>query len=69
MNKKANNQASKKENGRFYLINFHPTGESEASICFVIKGSASCTIASPLNALQMEASGSCNIKVLADGGR
>jgi len=31
---------SKKDDGRFYLINFHPAGESEAFICCVIKGSA-----------------------------
>jgi hypothetical protein len=28
------------ENGLFYLINFHPSGEPEAFICCVIKGSA-----------------------------
>jgi len=36
----ANSPISKKDDGRFYLINFHPAGEPEAFICFVIKGSA-----------------------------
>ena len=34
-------------------------GEPEASICCVIQGEAQLTIASPLNALHMKASGSC----------
>ena len=29
----------KKDDDRFYLINFHPSGEPEASICCVAKGS------------------------------
>ena len=29
----------KKDHGGFYLINFHPSGESEALICCVAKGS------------------------------
>ena len=29
----------KKDDGRFCLINFHPTGEPEAFICCVAKGS------------------------------
>jgi hypothetical protein len=29
----------KKDNGRFYLIIFHPSGEPEASICCVAKDS------------------------------
>jgi len=29
----------KKDNGPFYLINFHPSGEPEASICCVAKDS------------------------------
>ena len=29
----------KKDNGGFYLINFHPSGEPEAFICCVAKGS------------------------------
>jgi hypothetical protein len=37
---KAKYQISKKDAGRFYLNNFHPAGEPEAFICFVIKGSA-----------------------------
>jgi hypothetical protein len=36
----ANYPISKKDDGRFYLINFHPAGEPEAFICCVIKGSA-----------------------------
>ena len=27
-----------KDNGRLYLLNFHPSGEPEVSICCVIKG-------------------------------
>ena len=30
----------KKDDGRFCLNNFHPAGEPEAFICYVIKGSA-----------------------------
>ncbi|CAB1059553.1 hypothetical protein D1BOALGB6SA_4315 [Olavius sp. associated proteobacterium Delta 1] len=33
-------QISKKDAGRFYLINFHPAGVPEAFICCVIKGTA-----------------------------
>jgi hypothetical protein len=29
----------KKDDGEFYLINFHPSGEPEASICCVAKDS------------------------------
>ena len=29
----------KSDGGRFYLINFHPSGEPEAFICCVAKGS------------------------------
>jgi hypothetical protein len=28
-----------KDNGRYYQINFHPSGEPEAFICCVAKGS------------------------------
>ena len=50
-----------------FLISFHPEGEPEASICCVIKGEASFTIASPLSALHMKASDSCKIQVLTKG--
>jgi hypothetical protein len=39
--RKADYRISKKDDDRFNLINFHPSGEPEAFICFVIKGSAS----------------------------
>ena len=50
----------------FFLINFHLSGEQEASICCVIKGSQSRPggMASPLNAWQIKASYSCKIQVL-----
>jgi hypothetical protein len=31
--------SGKSDDDLFFLINFHPTGEPEASICRVIKGS------------------------------
>jgi hypothetical protein len=40
LSSKAKYLISKKDYSRFYLINFHPAGESEAFICCVIKGSA-----------------------------
>ena len=36
---KEKNSMGKKDDDRFYLINFHPSGEPEASICCVAKGS------------------------------
>ena len=58
-----------KKDGGHFLINFHPTGELEAPICCVIKGSQSAKelwrMASPLNALQMKSSNSCKIQVEA----
>jgi hypothetical protein len=40
MRSKARYQISKKDQGRFYLINFHPAGEPEAFICEALKGEA-----------------------------
>ncbi len=40
MSSKANFQIGEKDESQFYLINFHPAGEPETSICCVIKGSA-----------------------------
>ena len=37
---KLGTESENKDANRFYLINFHPAGEPEAFICFVIKGSA-----------------------------
>jgi len=45
------------------LKTFHPTGESEAPICCVIRGLRYMSTAAPLNALQMDTSNSCNIRV------
>jgi len=40
LRRRANYPISKKKYSQFNLINFHPTGESEAFICAVIKGTA-----------------------------
>ena len=39
LSNKAKYLIGKKDNGRLYLIKFHPAGEPEAFICCVIKGS------------------------------
>jgi hypothetical protein len=36
---KAKYLIGKQDDSQFYLIHFHPSGEPEAFICFVIKGS------------------------------
>jgi hypothetical protein len=59
-----NNVQMVKKKKVFFLINFHPAGELETSICCVIKGSQSYTMASPSNALQMKAANSRNIQLL-----
>ncbi len=61
---KAKYQISKKDEGRFFLINFHPAGGPEAFTCCVIKGSKQKTTTSPLSALHMKASDSCKIQVI-----
>jgi hypothetical protein len=52
---------SKKEDGRFVLINFHPAGEPEAFIGKALKGEAIVYYAEPLITQHMKASGSCKI--------
>ena len=49
----------------FFSFIFHPSGESEASICGVSRGLQSFTMAAPLHALQIKASDSCKIQVLS----
>ena len=78
LKKDSNPGATKLKADRFYLINFHPAGESEAFICSVAKGSNQSslfelrpdrvknydiTLRSAFGG-PMKASDSCNIQVL-----